>query len=141
MLHGANDVLREVVDRIPDEGVAKHAAACLALADTVPGKIMQGGGDGTGPRLELTTSDTESGWQRAEQAYGDLNAAAETFGHIRLTRNIEHMARSLDQQGEGRDATQLVGDLARTLESRRVKPGVVKRVRKLEQQLADGGGR
>ncbi|MFD6967980.1 hypothetical protein [Streptomyces sp. NPDC059949] len=141
VLHGANDVLREVVDRIPDEGVAKHAAACLALADTVPGKVMRGGGDGTGPRLELTTSDTEAGWQRAEQAYGDLNAAAETFGHIRLTRNIEHMARSLDQQGEGRDATQLVGDLARTLESRRVKPGVVKRVRKLEQQLADGSGR
>ncbi|MCX5613005.1 hypothetical protein OHB39_36450 [Streptomyces sp. NBC_00047] len=139
VLHGANDVLREVMDRIPDEAVAKHAAACLALAETVPGKVMQGGGDGTGPRLELTTSDTESGWQRAEQAYGDLNAAAETFGHIRLTRNIEHIARSLGQEGKGEPATQLVSGLARTLESRRVKPGVVKRVRKLEHQLASGG--
>lgn len=53
VLHGANDVLREVVDRIPAEAVAKHAAACLALAETVPGKVMRGG-DGTGPRLELT---------------------------------------------------------------------------------------
>jgi hypothetical protein len=138
VLHGANDVLREVVERIPDEAVAKHAAACLALAETVPGKVLQGGGDGTGPRLELTTADTESGLQRAEQAYQDLNAAAETFGHIRLTRNVERIARSLDQQGKGERATQLVGGLARTLESRRVKPGVVQRVRKLEQQLAGG---
>ncbi|WP_031485982.1 hypothetical protein [Streptomyces bicolor] len=138
VLYGANDVLREVVDRIPDEAVAKHAAACLALAETVPGKVMQGGGDAMGPRVDLTTADTESGWQRAEQAYGDLNAAAETFGHIRLTRNIEHIARSLDQQGKSEPAAQLVGGLARTLESRRVKPGVVQRVRNLEQQL--GGG-
>jgi hypothetical protein len=138
VLHGANDVLRDVVDRIPDEAVAKHAAACLAMAETVPGKVIQDGGDGRGPRLELTAADLESGWQRAEQAYGDLNAAAETFGHIRLARNIEHIARSLDQQGKGEPATRLVSGLALTLESRRVKPGVVKRVRKLEQQLAGG---
>ncbi|GAA3134531.1 hypothetical protein [Streptomyces echinatus] len=138
VLHGANDVLREVVDRIPDEAVAKHAAACLALTETVPGKVMQGGGDDTGPRLELTTSDPESGWQRTKQAYQDLNAAAETFGHIRLTCNVEHIAKSLDQQGKGQPAAELVSGLARTLESRRVKPDVVKRVRKLEQQLAGG---
>ncbi|MDF3144739.1 MULTISPECIES: hypothetical protein [unclassified Streptomyces] len=139
VLHGANDVMREVVERIPDEAVAKHAAACLALAETVPGKVMQGGGDGRSPRLEVTTADLESGRQRAEQAYGDLNAAAETFGHIRLARNIEHIARSLDQQGKGETATQLVSGLAQTLESRRVKPGVVQRARKLEQQLSGGG--
>ncbi|WP_328433141.1 hypothetical protein [Streptomyces sp. NBC_00425] len=138
VLNGANDVLRELVERIPGEAVAKHAAACLALAETVPGKVMQGGGDGAAPRLELTTADTEAGRQRAEQAYGDLDAAAETFGHIRLTRNIERIARSLGQQGAGEPATQLVSGLARTLESRRVKPDVVKRVRKLEHQL--GGG-
>ncbi|WP_326573134.1 hypothetical protein OG889_00190 [Streptomyces sp. NBC_00481] len=139
VLHAANDVLREVVDRIPGEAVAKHAAACLALAETVPGKVMRGGGDGSGPRLELTTADTESGRQRAEQAYGDLNAAAETFGHIRLARDIEHLARSLDQQGKSEPATRLVSGLARTLENRRVKPSVVKRARKLEQQLAGDG--
>ncbi|MGV9944149.1 hypothetical protein [Streptomyces sp. NPDC003401] len=139
VLRGANDVLRDVVDRIPDEAVARHAAACLALAETVPGKVVRNGGDGGSPRLELTTADLKSGWRRTEQAYGDLDAAAETFGHIRLTRDIEHIARSLDQQGKSEPATRLVRGLARTLESRRVKPAVVKRVRKLEQQLADGG--
>lgn len=141
VLHGANDVLREVADRIPDQAVAKHAATCLAMAETIPGKVLQGGGDGAGDlRLEATRTDTESGWQRTEQAYADLTTAAETFGHIRLTRNIENIARALDQQGRGEPATQLLSDLARTLENRQVKPEVVKRVRELGQQLADGAG-
>jgi hypothetical protein len=127
VLHGANYVLGEVVDRIPDEAVAKQATACLALAETVPGKVMRDGGDGSGACLELTTADTESGGQRAEQAYGDLNSAAGAFGHIRLARDIEHLAQSLDQQGEGEPATRLVSDVARTLESRRAKPSVARR--------------
>ncbi|MFD5416901.1 hypothetical protein ACFWJT_02510 [Streptomyces sp. NPDC127069] len=43
--------------------------------------------------------------------------------------------------GEGEPAMRLMSGLGRTRESRRVKPAVVNRVRKLEQQLAEGGGR
>ncbi|MEV8099077.1 hypothetical protein [Kitasatospora sp. NPDC085879] len=139
VLDGANAVLDEVANQIPDHAVARHAAACLAVAATVPGKVMQADGDAQeGPRLKKAQTDTESGRRWTEQAYGDLTDAAKTFGHIRLTRNIESIARALDRQDQGEPAARLLGDLAQTLEDRKVKPDVVAQVQDLRQQIAGG---
>ncbi|MFE0186773.1 reprolysin-like metallopeptidase [Streptomyces sp. NPDC058989] len=139
VMDDANDVLREVTDRIPDELVAKHAAACLSTAATIPGKVMS---DGGARRIEARGTDADAGMELARRAYEDLDTAAETFGHIRLTRNVEAIAVALDEQDRREPATQLLGRLAQTLQDRQVKPRVVERVQQLEQRIAgsDGSG-
>ncbi len=136
VLDGANDVLREVTERIPDAAVAKHTAACLATATAVPGKVLTTR-DGT-PRIEAKGTDADDGWRLAQHAYGDLGTAADTFGHIRLTRDVTRCAVGLDGLGRRDSATQLLDGLAQTLEHRRVKPEVVQRVQRERQQIADG---
>jgi hypothetical protein len=135
VLDGANDVLREVTERIPDAAVAKHAAACLATATAVPGKVLTAR-DGT-PSIEAKGTDPEAGWQLAQQAYGDLDTAADTFGHIRLTRGVTRCATGLDSLGRRDSATQLLDGLVQTLEDRHVKREVVQKVRRDRQQIAE----
>lgn len=136
VMDGANDVLREVTERIPDSAVAKHTAACLTTATAVPGKVLTTR-DGT-PSIEAMEADADRGWQLAQQAYGDLGTAADTFGHIRLTRDVTRCAVGLDGLGRRDSATQLLDGLARTLEDRHVKPEVVQRVRREKEQIEGG---
>ncbi|MFF3843717.1 hypothetical protein [Streptomyces sp. NPDC002328] len=128
----ANKVLEEVVDRIPEEAVATHAASCLMTASAVPGKVLREG------QIRQDSLGLETG-RLAERAYGDLDAAAETLGHIRLTRAVEQVAGARHDREEGAPAARLLTDLARTLERRGVKPSVVQEVRELGRRLAAEG--
>ncbi|MEE1837105.1 hypothetical protein [Streptomyces sp. SP17KL33] len=136
VLDDANDVLREVTERIPDTAVAKHSAACLATAAAVPGKVLTTR-DGAVSVVAAGT-DAEAGGQLAEQAYGDLGAAANTFGHIRLTNDVTRAAAGLDELGRRDSATHLLDGLVHTLEERQVKPEVVRKVQWERQQIAEG---
>ncbi|WP_330286138.1 hypothetical protein [Streptomyces sp. NBC_00576] len=136
VLDDANDVLREVTERIPDAAVAKHSAACLATATAVPGKVLTTR-NGTAS-IEARGTDAEAGRQLAERAYGDFDAAANTFGHIRLTQDVTRCAVGLEELGRRDSATQLLDGLAQTLEGRHVKPEVVQRVQRERQQIAGG---
>jgi hypothetical protein len=136
VLDDANDVLREVTERIPDAAVAKHSAACLATATAVPGKVLMTQ-NGTAS-IEARGTDAEAGGQLIEHAYGDLGVAANTFGHIRLTHDVTRCAIGLDGLGRRDSATELLDGLARTLEHRNVKPEVVQRVQRERQQIASG---
>ncbi|MET7652497.1 hypothetical protein [Streptomyces sp. NPDC005486] len=138
VLDGANNVLREVTERIPDAAVAKHTAACLTTATAVPGKVLMTRHGSAS--IEAKATDADEGWQLAQHAYGDLGSAADTFGHIRLTRDVTRCAVGLDRLGRRDSATQLLDGLAQTLEGRRVKPEVVRRVQRERQQIAGGRG-
>ena len=88
--------------------------------------------------VEASTTDAEAGGRLAEHAYGDLGAAADTFGHIRLTTDVTRYAAGLDELGRRDSATHLLDGLAQTLEDRRVKPDVVRKVQWKRQQIAEG---
>jgi hypothetical protein len=81
--------------------------------------------------------EPEAGWHLAQQAYGDLDTAADTFGHIRLTREVTRSATGLDSLGRRDSATQLLDGLVQTLEDRHVKREVVQKVRRDRQQIAE----
>ncbi|GKQ39664.1 hypothetical protein [Streptomyces sp. A012304] len=131
VMHHANDVLREVVDRIPEEPVATHAASCLLRAAAVPGKILHQGQVRQGV-LDLETEEL------TERAYGDCYAAAETLGHIRLTDGVKRVATARGEREEAAPATDLLTTLAQTLKRRRVKPSVIQEIRDLIDRLKDG---
>jgi hypothetical protein len=129
----ANGVLKEVVERIPEEPVATHAATCLLRAAAVPGKVLDHG------RIRQGVLDLETG-PLAERAYGDYDAAAETLGHIRLTDSVKRVATAGREREEGVPGTDLLTTLVRTLKRRGVKPSVIKEVRDLTDRLHSESG-
>ncbi|MFI7499251.1 hypothetical protein ACIBVL_12195 [Streptomyces sp. NPDC049687] len=139
VLDYANDVLRQTIERVPEEPVAKHAAACLATATAIPGKVLTRTAEG-GARIEPRSTDVDGGLEMAQRAYGDLDAAADTFGHIRLTRRIEATAGALAEQDRHDPATNLLDRLTQTLRGRGVGPQYVQKVEKLKQRLTQDRG-
>lgn len=127
VMERANDVLREAVGRLDGRRVAMHAAAALAQSEVVPGRVLRSDDEGR-PRFEMT--ETSTGGPLVDRAYGDLGRAADTFGHIGLTRRVGQVAESLAQAGESGPAAAMSNHLAQTLEERGVLAGVVEHVRR-----------
>jgi hypothetical protein len=127
VLADANAVLHEVVDRLPDRMVTIHAAAALARVAAVPGRVLEGAGSER--RFVVVGASPAVAAPLIATAYGDLNAAAATLGHIRVTEQVERTARGLAGAGDPTQGARLVASLADTLEARRVLPGVVAAVR------------
>ncbi|MEV5438784.1 hypothetical protein AB0K80_22640 [Streptomyces sp. NPDC052682] len=135
VLDHANDVLREAIERVPEEPVAQHAAACLVTATGVPGKVLTRS-DGGAARVDAQGTDVDTALPLAQRAYGDLDAAADTFGHIRLTRKVEATAGALAAQDRHDWATELLDRLVQTLRERRVTPRVVEQVQEEKQRIS-----
>ncbi|MEY9963007.1 hypothetical protein ABIA33_001033 [Streptacidiphilus sp. MAP12-16] len=134
VLDEANEVLRRVVDRIPESALAKHAAAALAYAACVPGKVLEGTQDKQ--HLSVPPTDPQAARPMLDLAFGDLDAAFETFGPVRLSRDVRRVAEALGAQGEQRRASEMTDKLVRCLEQREVKPSAVEQVREAQRRLA-----
>ncbi|WP_336211359.1 hypothetical protein [Nonomuraea sp. LPB2021202275-12-8] len=127
VMDGAMDALREVTERQPDLAVARHAAACVARVTAVPGRVLEGQGEDR--RFAVTNPQPDVAERMLTMAYDDMNAAAETFGHIRLTEEVTRVARTLTRRGDERLGGRLADTLADTLEQRAVLGSVVSAVR------------
>ncbi len=127
VLSDANAVLHDVVDRLPDRKVAVHAAAALAQVTAVPGQVLVE--DDGERRFVLVEASPEAAAPLLSAAYGDLDAAAATLGHIRVTEQVEKVAQALAATGEPEQGARLATGLADTLQARGVLASVVSRVR------------
>ncbi len=134
VLHKATDTLREVIERMPESQLAKHAAACLSAVAVTPGLVLNEV-DGR-VRLQTEPARPEVARPLLGVAFGDLDTAAETFGHIRLTEQVEGAATALAREGEQQQGAKLAEDLADTLQSRGVLPRVVAGVRDTARTIA-----
>ncbi|MBC2901805.1 hypothetical protein [Streptomyces cupreus] len=138
-LDHAGDILREVMERLPDSALAVHAAAALSRTATVPGRILVEDPEQPGNReFRAVVPDPERALPLIEKAYGNLGAAADTLGHIGLTQQVEQVAVALAAGGEGvtQEAVRLTTDLADTLDARDVLPAVVESVRTTAAELS-----
>jgi len=138
VLDEANEVLRRVVQQIPKEPLARHAAAALAYAACVPGKVLEGTGEKQ--HLIIPPTDPQTARPMIDAAYGDLDAAFETFGPVRLSRDLLRIAEALSGQGEQKRAAEMTDKLARCLQQHEVKPQAVERVRQSQQRFAGTSG-
>ncbi|GIH97755.1 hypothetical protein Psi01_83850 [Planobispora siamensis] len=126
-LTGEMDLLNRLIEEQPDRAVTRVAATCLARVAAVPGRRLEG--EGAERRFIATTPQPEVAEQMLTVAYDDMNAAAETLGHIRLTQEVTRVARALVRQGDDQHGSRLTTDLANTLEQRAVLGSVVATVR------------
>jgi len=134
VLNEANNTLKEAMERLSQRPIATHAAAALGNIAATPGRVLVDRTDAD-RRFELAQPAPKDAETMIERAYGDLNAAADTLGHIRLTEQVERVATGLAEAGQRREAAGLTDRLAATLADRAVLPSVVQRVREHSEKL------
>jgi hypothetical protein len=124
-LEGANDVLREVVERFPDRRIALHARVALGNPLTLDYKLVTPTDDGV--EVDVVPAEPDEAAQLIEPALVErAGVAAESFGHIRYRGMAERVARRLAAEGAEDEATRTIDSAIDTLAERTVRGRPVK---------------
>jgi hypothetical protein len=148
VLRSANDTLREVVAKLGDRRVARHARIPLALAVAKPAQILDlsAGNErlaaGSARQMAVQTVGA-----RPDEARAGLDAAllgegaevaAESMGHIDYKYYVDKLTDLLESQGQRQEARKVQQELKTLLAARNVLPQVLAEVDARIQTL---GGR
>jgi hypothetical protein len=134
VLDSANDVLREVTERLPDRRVAVHAR--IALGNAVAGRrkrLEAGGGvsaaqslSSVDARIVETPADPAEVRKQLEPVLSsESQRSAETLGHIDYHDYADRFAKWLSEQGETQSAADVMDALVETLAKRGVRADIL----------------
>jgi hypothetical protein len=125
VLTGANDTLREVIERLPSSRLATHARAALGAPLAEAGKVLVLASDGEGETIALRDARPQEASTLLGESLGDFSAAADSLGHIGVTSYARKLAAALREEGNTGAQQAFVSNAADTLERRGVLPDVV----------------
>lgn len=136
VLGGANDILREVADRLKGRAVARHAHLALAMPLRASGKV-----------LDLNAGKIRSASGKPEAAAKELSGAlltnpseaAETLGHVDYKYYADRLTDLLSAGGENSQALNVQQKLLAVFESRKVKEAVLEAIRGRSAEIPGGG--
>jgi hypothetical protein len=134
VLDGANTVLREVTERLPERRVAVHAR--IALGNAVAGSHkrveVRGGLEPARPLSELDARIVEMPGDAAEARKqlepvltAETQLSAETLGHIDYHEYVDRFASWLAEEGDTRSAAEAMSAMYETLAARGVRQPVL----------------
>jgi hypothetical protein len=146
VLGEANKVLREVVERLADRRVAKHARVPLGLSIAEPAKVLtvRGGAESVlRPAVARGGAIKLEGAQPARAAT-ELTAAlltnadvsAESLGHVDYKVYVDELTNLLEAQGETAAAAEAQSTLYKILAARNVLPRVLAEIDERRDSLA-----
>jgi len=125
VLTGANDTLREVIERLPSSRLATHARAALGAPMAEAGKVLVLAPSGEGETIALHSARPQEASTLLGESLGDFSAAADSLGHIGVTSYARKLATALGEEGNTEAQQAFVSNAADTLASRGVLPEVV----------------
>lgn len=126
-LEKGNDVLREVTAQMPKSRLAIHANVPLGKALAKDYKYLELGDDAKDLRIKVAQPDAAESGKCLDAALTDnMNAAAETLGHVDFKNYVESYQDVLRQQGDSQSANELRDEAHDTLKKRGVKASVLK---------------
>jgi hypothetical protein len=135
VLKTANDTLREVVAKLGDRRVARHARIPLALAVARPAQVLDLGASaerlaaGASRQMAVQTTAARPDEARTELADALLGAgaevAAESLGHIDYKYYVDKLTDLLESEGQRPEARKVQQDLKTLLAARNVLPRVL----------------
>jgi hypothetical protein len=142
VLVSGNDVLNEIVDRLPERRVAVHAR--LALASPISrsykqlvledgARRMTSAADAGGHIKTIAAKPDAARKGLAAALLRDPNLAAETLGHIDYRCYVDRFSKWLTEQNDGRAAAACRDSLRTTLERRQVHDHVLQDVARRRQ--------
>jgi hypothetical protein len=136
-LEDATDVLRDVVERAPDNPAATHAAVALADPLTRSFKRLDVGANGDGMTIRATAARPEAAAkQEAPALVQRADAAARTLGHIDYRETMETLSTALADAGDEKQAVKVQKTLVATLEKRGVLGSVVAASKKTLERIS-----
>jgi hypothetical protein len=149
VLPEANAVLRNVVERLGDRRVAKHARIPLGLSIAEPAKVLAvgaGADGGSGTAASRKTIKVEAA--QPDRAESELKAAlmtqpdvaAESLGHVDYKVYVDELTDLQEAQGEVDAAAQTQETLHKILASRNVLPRVLAEIDARRQELRTESG-
>jgi hypothetical protein len=149
VLDAANDTLEEVVARMADEPVARHAHLMLGRPAARPHKLLELPGGAARPEpvhvlggaIAVKKAEPKVAEEHLHAALDDAPVAAETLGHIRFNRAVDRFATVLEEQGETAVAAAIVGQAQRALSARGVLDSVVEDLAERKRRLEAAGGK
>ena len=123
VLGKANDVLRDLAERLPEKRAALHAAIALGSPLANDFKSMQGGGKRA---VEVAKANgAEARKLLGGVITGNADAAAETLGHIGYKQYADQLTDWLATQGDKGEAVKVQQTLHGALTKRNVKKAVL----------------
>jgi len=137
-LESSNDILREVVARLPKSKAALHAQVALGEALARERKILKisGGGErlqsasqAGGAIKSLAADARQAGDNLGASLTKDMNAAAETLGHVDFNYYCSRYCHWLDAQGEKKVAGATGANMLKVLDKRGVAPHVLEQIK------------
>jgi hypothetical protein len=145
VLGNANRVLREVVDRLGDRRVAKHARVPLALAMAEDRRVLAvpAGADtllrpaaARGGAIKLEDGQPEEAQAELQTAlFKNADVAAESLGHVDYKYYVDELTNVLEAQGEIEEAAEAQDTLYNILAARNVLPRVLGEIDRRRQSL------
>jgi hypothetical protein len=147
VLPQANQVLRDVVERLGDRRVARHARIPLGLSVAEPARVLAIGASAetaTGTASAKKTIKMESA--QPERAESELTAAlmshpdvaAESLGHVDYKVYVDDLTSLLEAQGKADEAADTQDTLYKIMAARNVLPGVLAEIDERRQALRTG---
>ncbi len=140
-LEKGNDVLREVAAQLPNSRLAIHANVPLGKAYARDYKYLELGDDARDTEIRVARPDTKESAKCLSAALTvDMNAAAETLGHVDFKNYIEAYQDTLREQGNKKGANELRDEAHETLKNRGVKASVLQELKTGRDTDTDGNG-
>ena len=125
-LEKGNDVLREVAVQLPNSRLAIHANVPLGKAYAKDFKVLELGDDAGDAEIRVAKPDARESARCLGAALTDnMNAAAETLGHVDFKNYLEDYEQTLREQGDQKTAKELRGEAHDCLKKRGVKASVL----------------
>ncbi len=125
-LEQGNNVLREVAAQLPASRLAIHANVPLGKALAKDYKYLDWKDDSGTTAIKVARPDAREATRCLTAALvDDMNAAAETLGHVDFKNYVEAYQDTLQEQGNQKKATELRDDAHDTLKQRGVKASVL----------------
>lgn len=124
-LEKGNDVLREVVAKLPQSRLAIHANVPLGKAYAKDFKYLELGVDPGDSEIRVAKPDTKEAGKCLSAALKNMAAAAETLGHVDFKNYVEAYEDTLREQGNKKAANAVCDKAHDTLQRRGVKASVL----------------
>jgi hypothetical protein len=145
VLSDANKTLREVVEKLGDRRVAKHARVPLGLAIAERAKVLtvHGGVEPVlkpaaevGGAIKLEAAQPERAQAELKSALlTKADVAAESLGHVDYKYYVDRLTALLEAEGETEEAMEAQDTMYKILAARNVLPRVLDEISQRRQEL------
>jgi hypothetical protein len=124
VLEGANEILKEVAERLPGSKAAVHATAVLGTPMAADGKVLALTAKGKETVKVIPAAPGEAR-ELLSAALRDFDMAADSLGHIAVVEQTRRLADVMGAEGDTSGQADLLTESADALARRGVLPGVV----------------